>query len=120
MSTIRSERLRGWLAFVIVTTSTMCVIAIASIPYVNRDAIGLVVLATLVGTASGLASAYLLLRGHSRVAGFFLIVSSATPTYGAAALNLLPLGAGLYLLLSGRPRLRGDEVTPPDTIVRSV
>ena len=83
-------------------------IASAGFGTVNDDARLLVLGATAVGVGAALLAARLLLRGRPRWAGLCLVVSVVTPTWFAAAINLIPLLTGLILLsgvLEGRHRL---------------
>jgi hypothetical protein len=65
---------------------------------VNADARLLVLSATVVGVAAAVAAAGFLARGRPRPVGLCLVVSVVTPTWAAAAVNLLPLAAGILLL----------------------
>ncbi len=76
-------------------------IASAGFGTVNDDARLLVLGATTVGVGAAFLAARLILRDHPRWAGLCLVVSIVIPTWYAAALNVVPLVAGL-VLLSGR------------------
>lgn len=78
----------------------------------NADARLLVVAATLAGVGCAVAAALLLSRGRSRAAGLSLMASAVIPTWGAAALNLIPLVAGLALLLLPRRLAPGHHRRP--------
>src|SRR5687768_7789221 len=84
-------------------------VASSAVPDVNRDARWFVGVASVVLPAAAAAAAVALRRGALRWAGVLLLISVATPTYFAWALNLPALVAGLGLTLApssldGSPR----------------
>lgn len=92
---------RGLAAVCAVWATLGMAIASMGLGAVNSDARLLVFAATVIGVGSALVAAVLLLWGHVRWAGLCLLISVVTPTWFAAALNLVPLVMGL-LLVSGR------------------
>jgi hypothetical protein len=68
----------------------------------NDDARLLVAVASILGPAAAVGAATLINVGHDRWAGALLLVSVATPTYAAAALNIPALVIGLVLALAPR------------------
>lgn len=99
-----------WSVAVLASTAVLVGIALLGLPTVNDDARSLVIGATVVGGAAGLASAFLVRHGPTRLAGVLVIVSAVTPTYAAAVLNLIPIVLGLALLLL-RTTLRDRQVS---------
>jgi energy-converting hydrogenase Eha subunit G len=75
-------------------------IALSSIPSVNDDARVVVGLASGIFPLCAVAAAVMLDRRRDHVAGLLLVLSAATPTYFAYALNLPALIVGLALLAS--------------------
>jgi hypothetical protein len=75
-------------------------VAISAVPDVNPDARWLVGVASVIFPAAAAAAAVALRRGALRWAGVLLLISVATPTYFAWALNLPALVAGLGLTLA--------------------
>lgn len=61
---------------------------------------------SIVGPLSALAGARLLWLDSPIVGALLLIVAAATPTYGAAAINLFPFAVALYVLIWQRTQLR--------------
>lgn len=81
------------------------IVAFGSLGSVNDDARVLVVVASVVGPLLAVGSARQFSLRRDRLAGALLVVSAVvTPTYFAYALNLVPLGAGLYLVVAPRAR----------------
>ncbi len=77
-------------------------IAVGAVRDVNPDARVVVVVASILGPAAAIAAAVLAGRRRDRWAGALLVLSAATPTYFAVALNLPALLVGLYLLVGGK------------------
>jgi len=75
-------------------------VALATVPEVNDDVRIAVAVASVVFPACAVVAAAEFLRNHIRVGGLSLLVSAATPTYFAWALNVpaLILGAALVAL----------------------
>ncbi len=94
-------------------------LAVSGLDNVNADARVLVLSATALGVGAALLAAWLWSRDRPRWAGLCLVVSVITPTWFAAALNLVPFAMGLALVTgryqprhrttvrSGRARVRG-------------
>ena len=75
-------------------------VALSALSQVNPDARWIVGVASVVFPAAAVGAALALRRGALRWAGALLLVSVATPTYFAWAVNLPALVAGLGLLLA--------------------
>jgi hypothetical protein len=75
-------------------------VALPSVPHSTPDGWWLVALASVLFPAAAAAAAVALRRGATRFAGVLLLVSVATPTYFAWALNVPALVAGLVLTLA--------------------
>jgi hypothetical protein len=73
-------------------------LALSALPQVNADARWLVAVASVAFPATAVLAALALRHGAVRWAGTLLLVSAATPTYSAWALNLPALVAGLVLM----------------------
>lgn len=85
--------------------------AIAQVPNANPDARWIVGIASVVFPATAAGAAMALRRGALRWAGVLLLLSVATPTYMAYALNLPALVVGLVLVASPRTlHLQEDDV----------
>lgn len=78
-------------------------VAWSALPSVEPDARVLVGAASTLGPLAAVASALALSRGRDRVAGLALILSVATPTYFAWALNLPALVLGVWLVVRRAP-----------------
>jgi len=95
-------------------TVSMTAVALLGLPGTTVDARPLVLAATIVGTAAGLAAAWLVTRGRTRLAGLLLVLAIVTPTFAAAALNLVALALGIVLIVdSFRPDGLFRDVTDP-------
>ena len=81
---------------------TGATVALSALGNVNDDARAVVTLASIAFPLCALAAAVLLDRRHDRLAGLLLLISVATPTYFAYAVNLPPLVVGVALLVSPR------------------
>ena len=79
-------------------------VALAALPNVNEDARVAVALASVAFPLCALGAAVALGRHRDRFAGLLLLLSVATPTYFAYALNVVPLIVGLALMLSPQGR----------------
>src|SRR2546423_13974381 len=75
-------------------------IAVASLANVNGDARVVVALASVAFPLCALGAAVALRRQHDRLAGLLLLMSVATPTYFAYAVNLPALVVGVALMVS--------------------
>jgi hypothetical protein len=75
-------------------------VALAALPNVNEDARLVVALASVAFPLCALGAAAALGRQRDRLAGLLLLLSVATPTYFAYALNVVPLIVGVALLVS--------------------
>ena len=80
-------------------------IALASVAAVDRDALVLVGLASVVFPLCAALAGVAVARGSPRVAGVLLVLSVATPTYFVWPVNLLALVAGVALVLAPRRTL---------------
>ena len=83
---------------------TGALVALAALPNVNDDARVAVALASVALPLCALGAAVALGRHRDRFAGLLLLLSVATPTYFAYALNVVPLIVGLALMLSPQGR----------------
>jgi hypothetical protein len=90
-----------------IATLAMTSIALLGLSTTNADARPIVLAATVVGTAAGLAGAWLLTTGRIRIAGLLLVLSIVTPTFAAAVVNLVPFLLGIVLLIDS---FRADGV----------
>jgi hypothetical protein len=83
-------------------------VVVAAYPDVNQDARGVVVAATVVAVGAAIGASIALAYGRVALGGLGLLASAAAPTFGAAALNLIPVLCGLALLIStkGSGRVR--------------
>ncbi len=85
----------------LVWAAVAAAIAFASLGDVNRDArLVLGVLSVLLPLAAVAAARLIQLRRY-RLAATFLLLSAATPTYGAWALNALPIVLAVFLVRAG-------------------
>ena len=75
-------------------------VGFSSLANVNGDARALITLACIAFPLCALGGAVSLDRRHDRLAGLLLLISVATPTHFAYAVNLLPLVVGVALLVS--------------------
>lgn len=80
-------------------------IAMSALSDVNRDARVLVTTFSIACPVSAVGAARLIHKGHLCWAGLLLVISVATPTYFAFALNIPALVVGLALIVR-RPRSR--------------
>ena len=89
-------------------------VAVPSAALVNSDARVFVGIASVALPACAALAAVAVARGRLRVAGMLLVLSAATPTYFAFALNLPALVIGIGLLVARRPGLKtGSLVATP-------
>jgi hypothetical protein len=88
-------------------------IALSSLGSADRDALALVVLASVLFPLCALGGALVLRSGRDRLAGFLLLLSVATPTYFAYPLNLPALVVGLALLVAPSRTLGGRSAGDP-------
>ena len=79
-------------------------IALSALESVNADARPFVAAASVVFPLAAFGAAFAASRNCLRLAGALLLVSVATPTYFAFALNLLPLVIGMLLVSGALPR----------------
>ena len=96
MTPTRQILIKGSIAWAVIGAS----VALVALPQANADARWLVGVASVVFPAAAVLAAMALHRGAIRWAGVFLLVSVATPTYYAYALNIPALVAGLVLLVA--------------------
>lgn len=75
-------------------------VALSALPQANGDGRWLVGVASIVFPGAAVVAAVALRRGSLRWAGVFLLLSVATPTYFAWALNLPALVIGLRLAMA--------------------
>jgi hypothetical protein len=80
-------------------------IAMSALPGVNQDARVLVTTFSIAGPLCAVGAAWLIHTGQLRRAGLLLVISVATPTYFAFALNISALVLGTALIVRGS-RLR--------------
>jgi len=109
----RRRLVAAWSAAV--ATVSMTVVALLGLPATTVDGRPLVLAATIVGTAAGLAAAWLVTRGRTRLAGLLLVLAIVTPTFAAAALNLVALALGIVLIVDSfrSDGLFRDVAAPP-------
>ena len=100
-------------AIAAIATLAMTSIAVAGLPSTTTDGRPLVLAATVVGTAAGLGAAWLITIGRTRPAGLLLVLAIVTPTFAAAAVNLIALTLGIVLLVDSfrADGLFGDPAT---------
>lgn len=90
-------------------------VAMSALSDVNRDARVLVTAFSIVGPLCAVGAAWLIHKGQLRWAGLLLVISVATPTYFAFAINIPALIVGIALIIRGsqtrsRPRhAAGDD-----------
>lgn len=83
-------------------------VSLAGLTSVNDDAVLLVGLFSILGPALAVAAAVAAGRGSIRNSGLLLVMSAlATPTYFAYPLNVMALGAGLWLAVTARSTAQG-------------
>lgn len=89
-------------------------VALTQLATVNDDAVLLVGAFSVLGPALAIAAAVTASRGSLRVSGLLLVASAlATPTYFAYPLNVVPLAAGLWLVVTAHASsLRGRHPEP--------
>lgn len=104
---------RGLAAGCVLWAALGLAIALAGFVAVNDDARVLVLTATTLGVGAAASAARLILLDRYRWAGLCLVVSVVTPTWGAAAVNLVPLVAGL-VLISGWVSPQNRRLTESD------
>jgi hypothetical protein len=92
----------------------LAALALATSGYseVNDDARGLVLTATIISVVAAVGASVALSRGRVALGGVGLLLSAAAPTFGAAALNLLPIGFGLALIAVAMNGSRARSATP--------
>lgn len=86
------------------------VISISAFPEVNSDARGIVVAATALSVVAAVTASVALSHGRLVLGGVGLAVSSVAPTFAAAALNLVPLGFGVVLVVTAAKARRTRTV----------
>lgn len=83
-------------------------VSLAGLTSVNDDAMLLVGLFSILGPALAMAAAVAAGRGSLRNSGLLLVMSAlTTPTYFAYPLNVVALGAGLWLAVTARSAAPG-------------
>lgn len=88
-------------------------IAVSALSTVEDDAKVLVGTATVLFPLCAVGAAVALDRGRDRLAGALLLLSVATPTYFAYALNVVPLVVGAILLVAPHALLDDRRSTTP-------
>jgi hypothetical protein len=87
----------AWIA--VAATASMTAIALLGLAGTTADGRPLVLAATVVGAAAGVGAAWLITIGRIRVAGLLLVLAIVTPTFAAAAINVVALALGIVLLV---------------------
>jgi hypothetical protein len=88
-------------------------VALSALPEVNADARWFVGGASILGPAAAAGAAVVLRRGAFRWAGVLLLLSAATPTYMAYALNLPALVVAVGLIVAPGGFVRPSRATRP-------
>lgn len=86
------------------------VVAVPSVATVNSDARLVVGIASVALPACAALSAVAVAKGRLRVAGTLLLLSAATPTYFAFALNVPALIVGIALLVAPGRTVRSSPI----------
>ena len=76
------------------------VLGVASLGSVNSDALALVIAACVIGPGAAFIASWAVDHGHTRRAGWLLLLSVVTPTFFAWVLNVPALVVGLLLVIA--------------------
>lgn len=98
-------------------------IALPALPMVNPDVRPLTIALSLLLPVAAAVAAWLIVTGRHVVPAVLLALSVATPTYFAAALNLIPLALAAVLVVQAfrsRAASGGDPVPAASTSARSM
>jgi hypothetical protein len=87
-------------------------IAFSTLPHVNRDARFWIGLASVLLPGAAALASVAAAQGRARLCGALLVLSAASPTYFALALNIPALVVGVLLVVLPDRNSIGDRVTP--------